>query len=119
MVELNDMLVNLARLKSEEAALKWRIKHLQERILAKPNAPEEFDTPYGTLNLRKRDNWSKLKNEDVLEAVGTDLFFKYATFSISSLKKAGGEQLVSKFIVDGKLEFLSVTQYYSLKQEKK
>ena len=119
MSELSVLLTNLARLKNEESVLKAKIKHIQDQILERPDAPKKFDTSYGSLNLRKRDSWSKLKNEDVLESIGADAFFKYATFSVGSLKKVGGEQLVSDFIEKGKLELIGTTRYYALKQERK
>lgn len=110
-------MAELAELKFEINTLEEKAKAIQEHLITKykEELPKSYIFSEGKLVLCSRQNWEKVKNADVLPAIGQELFNKYASITATGLKEAGGQTLIDKLVAEKKLLKKPATVYYSLK----
>jgi predicted nucleic acid-binding Zn-ribbon protein len=116
---LMDSLKQLAKDKLELKALEKKIKENQEKILSTPNHPDELKTEYGTLSLRKRENWdTESEKEKLIAEITLQTFKKYATISKSNIVKAVGEKGFLKLKNSKLITLVGESQFYQLNTKK-
>lgn len=120
-MNLQNKLDELAYIKKTIKAQEARLDALQTEIMGDP----EFDgeptvTPFGTLSLARRSNYSTPENAAVIQELGKDKFMAIAKVSVGDLKKAGGDILIAKLLNQPGTTFVKKPDsiYFTLKEPK-